>query len=452
MTDRSAAQSRQRIEQSAAEGTRQASIGPSLVELYTTNLKELFEAADPVTDYSHQIRLVLRNLSVDGTKAPILIGETSLTRRAIEGLAQRLSSDDAPAALRQNQFFQLNLRTLLTDAKTESDLQMRLSMLLSELRRTRKETILFLQDIATSVNADASRSDSVSRILEKMLLATPHVQIVASEPLAGFESGLSKSKTLAAHFSPIYISGGDEEASDLSDFEAEQKAEQIEVQKISPDLRDSIRAGSAPDAQVSIILQVDSFNSRKVRNLLSRPGVQIERHMPQLSTVVAKLPARLVHELALNDAVLRISADRKIGGHGHLFRTAGGEALNAQPDTGLQEETSLPLQEETTLPLQMAAPALDGSGVGIAVIDSGVHGEHASFKDAQGASRVSLNLDFTGEGPTGDFYGHGTHVAAIAGGNDDVADGSYRGIAANANLFNLRVLDSTGFGSASNLL
>jgi len=398
LTDRSAAQSRQRIEQSAAEGTRQASIGPSLVELYTTNLKELFEAADPVTDYSHQIRLVLRNLSVDGTKAPILVGETSLTRRAIEGLAQRLSSDDAPAALRQNQFFQLNLRTLLTDAKTESDLQMRLSMLLSELRRTRKETILFLQDIATSVNADASRSDSVSRILEKMLLATPHVQIVASEPLAGFESGLSKSKTLAAHFSPIYISGGDEEASDLSDFEAEQKAEQIEVQKISPDLRDSIRAGSAPDAQVSIILQVDSFNSRKVRNLLSRPGVQIERHMPQLSTVVAKLPARLVHELALNDAVLRISADRKIGGHGHVFRTTGGEALNTPPDTGLPEET--------ILPLQMEAPVLDGSGVGIAVIDSGVYGEHASFKDSQGGSRVSLNLDFTGEGQTGDFYPH----------------------------------------------
>ena len=60
--------------------------------------------------------------------------------------------------------------------------------------------------------------------------------------------------------------------------------------------------------------------------------------------------------------------------------------------------------------------------------------------------------DFTGERRTDDPYGHGTHVARIAAGNARVSSGAYLGIAPNANLINLRVLNSQGLGTTSGLL
>jgi hypothetical protein len=50
----------------------------------------------------------------------------------------------------------------------------------------------------------------------------------------------------------------------------------------------------------------------------------------------------------------------------------------------------------------------------IAVIDSGIAAQHHSFQvEGSAASRVVYSKDFTGEGRTGDPYGHGTHVASL---------------------------------------
>jgi len=79
---------------------------------------------------------------------------------------------------------------------------------------------------------------------------------------------------------------------------------------------------------------------------------------------------------------------------------------------------------------------LDGSGVGIAVIDSGVF-NHDDLKTANGlGSRVVYSESFIpGDPSTNDAYGHGTHVAGIVAGNGrDSASGypaQYIGVAPN---------------------
>jgi serine protease AprX len=94
---------------------------------------------------------------------------------------------------------------------------------------------------------------------------------------------------------------------------------------------------------------------------------------------------------------------------------------------------------------------LDGTGVGIAVIDSGIY-PHPDVK-----SRIVYRKSFIGGGIQVDDYGHGTHVAGIAAGNGSVAskNGSFRtfrGIAPNANLLDLRVLDAHGMSNDSIVL
>jgi serine protease AprX len=101
--------------------------------------------------------------------------------------------------------------------------------------------------------------------------------------------------------------------------------------------------------------------------------------------------------------------------------------------------------------------ALDGSGIGIAVIDSGVY-KHDDLLNAGGtASRVVYSESFVaGDSATTDLYGHGTHVAGILAGNGrDSASGyaqQYAGLAPNANIINLRVLDKNGSGSDSQVI
>lgn len=89
---------------------------------------------------------------------------------------------------------------------------------------------------------------------------------------------------------------------------------------------------------------------------------------------------------------------------------------------------------------QIGAPkawdrGLDGAGVDIAVLDSGVDRTHPDL-----AERVSVARNFTDERPR-DRVGHGTHVASIIAGTGAASDQTYRGVAPAANLISGKVCE-----------
>jgi serine protease AprX len=98
-----------------------------------------------------------------------------------------------------------------------------------------------------------------------------------------------------------------------------------------------------------------------------------------------------------------------------------------------------------------------GTGVGVAVIDSGVYA-HDDLKNATGtASRIVYSQSFVTGLDASDQYGHGTHVAGIVGSNgaDSTGPGftrTLKGVAPNVNLINLRVLDANGAGTDANVI
>src|SRR5439155_13764323 len=103
---------------------------------------------------------------------------------------------------------------------------------------------------------------------------------------------------------------------------------------------------------------------------------------------------------------------------------------------------------------------LNGSGIGIAVIDSGITLHEDLCLDPNlginSPSRVVYSQNFVESEPTtNDLYGHGTHVAGIIAGNGSASLGgkvSFRGLAPMANLINLRVLDSQGQGAEDDII
>ena len=94
---------------------------------------------------------------------------------------------------------------------------------------------------------------------------------------------------------------------------------------------------------------------------------------------------------------------------------------------------------------------LDGAGIGVAVIDSGITSWHddLTYTGRSRAVRVSGNqrvadfVDFvSGRTQPYDDHGHGTHVAGIIAGNGYDSGGEYAGIAPGAHLVSLKVLDA----------
>jgi len=91
----------------------------------------------------------------------------------------------------------------------------------------------------------------------------------------------------------------------------------------------------------------------------------------------------------------------------------------------------------------LTSSGYDGTGVKIAILDSGLDDTHPAFTNVgYQESFILPEYGYSSEEGIYDLHGHGTHVAGIAAGS-----GSFPGIAPDSEIVNLKVADM--FGSAS---
>lgn len=93
----------------------------------------------------------------------------------------------------------------------------------------------------------------------------------------------------------------------------------------------------------------------------------------------------------------------------------------------------------------------NGTGIKIAVLDTGIHDDHVDLD----GGKVVAGKDFTASGYWTDDNGHGTHVACIAAGTGEA--GIYNtaggpGVANDASLISVKVLDNEGSGYTSDII
>jgi serine protease AprX len=167
-------------------------------------------------------------------------------------------------------------------------------------------------------------------------------------------------------------------------------------------------------------------------DLTGIPANQIKRRFKHVRAVHLRLPLTQVRALANNPLVTYISPNRSL--------------------VGMLDVTTQTVG--ANIAWQMG---YDGTGVGVAVIDSGIS-QHDDLMTADGLqSRVVYSQSFVTGMNGADGYGHGTHVAGIIGGNgaDSTGPGftrTLKGVAPNVNLINFQVLDQNGAGSDSNVV
>src|SRR6185437_570573 len=200
--------------------------------------------------------------------------------------------------------------------------------------------------------------------------------------------------------------------------------------KVSPDLANfPVNA----DGTVNVIIQFNQIPQARHFEMISSRGGKLKFSLEHINGAAYRIPVKLLTFLENHPDVAYISPDRP-------NKAAWDDELPAVMDDVARQQFGL-----------------DGSGIGVAVIDSGVY-NHDDLQNANGtASRIVYSESFVpGDSRTTDLYGHGTHVAGIIAGNGrDSANGypqQYLGIAPKVNIINLRVLDANGAGTDSQVI
>ncbi|RME48063.1 MAG: peptidase S8, partial [Caldilineae bacterium] len=176
---------------------------------------------------------------------------------------------------------------------------------------------------------------------------------------------------------------------------------------------------------------------------------------PQMQVAAAHegVPVIVRHrgEMFFPQAMDEVRTFRLLNASAMRVRPADIEALSEQEEVeyiwaDLPVHTCLDVSVPHIAVPPVWAAGFDGSGIKLAIVDTGIDFNHPDF-----AGRIVASAHFIGDSPT-DENGHGTHVASIAAGTGAASDGKYRGVAPGAQLYIARVLDRHGSGSMSGVM
>jgi serine protease AprX len=295
-------------------------------------------------------------------------------------------------------------------------------------------------------------SRSVQRAL-KMRLAAFAASVLCASPLG----------VIHVHAAPAAVSASSKIASDLQ-----------QVLGSSEKLKTSWVKDIKGVRHVKVLVLSNSTDPDLVQlrsDILARGGSVYMRYT-SVSGLSVLLPASQVANIASRSDVQGISPNRLTARTASTLEATTG-ALNLRSYSGSNYV------------------GLDGAGVGIAVLDSGIMWNHENFMNGSSITRVRRAVDFQKVGDATavgqkdwtvgvdvsasmypgsstmakyeaaiandlsdktDLYGHGSHVASVAAGRGAYQAPDSSGTAPGSNLYDVKVLDGDGFGQLSDVI
>jgi serine protease AprX len=189
-----------------------------------------------------------------------------------------------------------------------------------------------------------------------------------------------------------------------------------------------------PEKQVTVLVRFNKQPSPESFKKLHGRGAQLRHRLNLIPAAVVQISAGALRDLAADAEIAYISPDRPVS----ASIDYSSEAVGAD--------------------IALRSYGLTGVGMAVAIIDSGISRQPALLDTFRSRSRVVYQESFVpGVYSAGDQFGHGTHVAGVLAGNGLQSTGpeffrTFRGIASNVNIVNLRALDAKGQGTDSTVI
>ncbi|SDL14179.1 S8 family peptidase [Natronincola ferrireducens] len=182
---------------------------------------------------------------------------------------------------------------------------------------------------------------------------------------------------------------------------------------------------SSNGEHIPVIITGDGCQCDDLEKCVQDLGGVVKHKLPLINAVAAYIPPVGVRSVARERAVSKVLFDDMV------FKLMDIASVTVAADYANEH-------------------GLTGKGVTVAVVDSGVY-PHSDLTTP--TNRIIGFVDFVNKKNTPyDDDGHGTHVAGIVAGNGFASTGKYMGIAPDANIVGVKVLNKDGGGSISDVI
>ncbi|MDQ5825869.1 MAG: S8 family peptidase [Chloroflexota bacterium] len=213
-------------------------------------------------------------------------------------------------------------------------------------------------------------------------------------------------------------------------------------------------AQQRPNQTVSVIVQKWGKDS-SVEQYVQAAGGKVTKDLSIINAFAAAMPAGSVDDLAATGGVRWVSPDAAMEAAGKEVKVTPTPTPTCTDCTDTKSLKNYYIFATKVDQVWNSAPYLQGQGMTVAVVDSGLDSTHSDFsvagdlKTPRVIGKEKFN-SFTSS--MSDGYGHGTHVAGIIAGNGSSDPGKMIGVAPKANLVNVKVSDDDGRATASDVV
>ncbi len=179
-----------------------------VLEKYGNDLTEAAREGklDPVIGRDMEVLRMMQVLCRRTKNNPVLIGEAGVGKTAIvEGLAQRIITNDVPEPLMGKRVISLDMGAMLAGTRFRGEFEERFKACMDEVKRSEGEIILFIDELHTVVGAgNAAGALDASNML-KPALARGEMQCVGATTLDEYRQHIEKDSALERRFAPVYV-------------------------------------------------------------------------------------------------------------------------------------------------------------------------------------------------------------------------------------------------------
>ena len=160
---------------------------------------------DPVIGRAEQEERLVTILSRRTKNNPVLIGEPGVGKTAIvEGLAQRIATEDVPEHLLDKRIIQLDLAGMIAGTKYRGEFEERLKKVITELQE-QKNVIIFIDELHLLVGAGAAEGALDAANILKPALARGEIRLIGATTLDEYRKHIEKDTALERRFQTIVV-------------------------------------------------------------------------------------------------------------------------------------------------------------------------------------------------------------------------------------------------------
>ena len=161
---------------------------------------------DPVIGRDDEIRNIIMILSRKTKNNPVLIGEPGVGKTAIvEGLAQRIVKEDVPNGLKNKIIYELDMGALVAGAKYRGEFEERLKAVLSKVKESNGNIIMFIDEIHLIVGAGKSDGALDASNMLKPMLARGELHCIGATTLNEYRNYIEKDAALERRFQKVLV-------------------------------------------------------------------------------------------------------------------------------------------------------------------------------------------------------------------------------------------------------